>query len=387
MAPLGNPGTGGALEGIRVLQAGMIAVGPYAGSLLGTLGADVIRLHTPLDYTTVGEPTRNGKGLMFYAINFNQRNILLDLRNEEHKAIALKLAERADVFIENYRLGVMDRVGLGYEALAHINPRIVYCSMPPYGTRGPLSERGAADPYMQAFTGFASTQGVEGSQGEAFRSYGILDVAAAVLAAQGIVLALREREISGRGQRVVFSLMQTALNVQETRFAEYLATGQAPTPHGSAASYLVPSQAFHCQDGDYIFVSARTDEEWLHLAQALGRPDLAQDPRFSSNHARLEKRAELIPILEELFEAEPSLSWWLRLRRFRVPCALRSSIKEHMTSEYLRRKDLVLETDSPVGKLKFAATPIVFSETKAVKPTYIHDVDADRLEILAELDH
>ncbi len=281
------------LEGIRVFDLTVAAVGPWSTKLLGAMGADVIRVERPGgdNLSTAVPPRINGTSVLHISANQNKRNIELDLKKESDRALALKIIERSDVFVQNMRTGTVERLGLGYEAVAKVNPRIIYVAASAYGRTGPMAHYGAIDPEIQAMCGWCSITGQEGGRGEMFRHLGHIDLTTATYITQAVLQALLARERTGKGQKIEIEMLRAAMAIQTTRLAEYFAAGAQPQPMGSANATEVPHQAFICQDQKYIAVGVVKEEQWPALCRALKVTEMASDPRFHTNAARLEHRA------------------------------------------------------------------------------------------------
>ncbi len=358
-------GTTPLLAGLKVLDASMGAVGPWAGVLLGQLGADVVKLESPQgDFIRNVMPTKRGLGTTYIASNFNKRGVVLDLKDPAQRAQAHELARRADVFIENFRPGVADRIGVGYAELTRLNPRLVYASASGFGQHGPMAGIGAADPHIQAFTGSTSVNGIPGGPRERWRWYGHFDCTTALCVAQGILTALLEREETGQGRRVEVTMVEAALALQRVRIAEHLSGGH-PRPMGSATTYLVPDQAFATQDRP-VAVSVTSRRQWRAFCAALGRPALAEDPRFASNPLRLQYRDTLVPLLEQRFREGPAAYWLKVLRQAQVPCALFTSFDDFRYHVHYLENEMLVTFNTPQwGRLVMGGIPWRFTRTPA----------------------
>jgi crotonobetainyl-CoA:carnitine CoA-transferase CaiB-like acyl-CoA transferase len=279
---------------------------------------------------------------------------------------AYRIAERADVFIENFRVGVVERLGLSYRVLAERNPRLIYCSISGFGPHGPLALLPSVDPYIQAFSGFASLNGSPGSQGESLRNIGFIDLNTSALTVPAILAALVAREHTGAGQYIVASMLEAAVALQMSRVAEFFATGQSPAPCGSGMPYSVPDQAFRVRDG-YLAVSARTQAEWERLCRALGQDALLDDPRYRTLADRLAHRRELIASLASVFQTYPS-AWWMQvLRHAEVPCGCFHAYDEMCLHPQVRINGLMAELPTPHwGTVRVAGLPWSFSLTPGV---------------------
>lgn len=310
----------GVLDGIRVFDLTIAAVGPWAAKLLGELGADVIKVEAPEgELAHYIPPPIKGTAVLYISANFNKRHIVLDLKQEEDRAIALKIIEKSDVFLQNMRPGAVERLGLGYDVVSQVNPKLVYVAASAYGRTGPMAQEAGIDPTVQAFSGWCSITGQPGSQGEMFRHYAHLDLNTSTMIVEAVLQGLLARERTRKGQKIEIEMLSAALSLQTSRLAEFFATGEQPQPLGSAVTTTVPHQAFLCQDHKYIAVGVVSEEQWPRFCRALKIEELSHDPRFATNPQRVAHRAELIPLLEERFRTKP-LAWWIiRLTKERVP--------------------------------------------------------------------
>ncbi|MBN1190085.1 MAG: CoA transferase [Dehalococcoidales bacterium] len=374
------------LKGITVLDFGVYGTGPLACSFLGSLGADVIRIERPgIDPIYNIMPKKNGASPIFIVIHANQRSIILDLKTATGKEIALRLIKKADVFIENHPPRVMKNLGLDYETVSGINPRLIYISSSGYGHQGPLANTPSADSFMQAMSGSASLSGSPGSKGELLRHYTHTDQSCAMGLCHSVLLALIARETTGKGQKIETSQFEVSLSIQSNHIAEYFATGKIPEPMGSGSPYIVPSQAFKTSDGKYIAVSVPREECWSELCRALDREDLEKDARFISNEDRVKNREQLVPILEEIFSGQPSVWWLILLRRHNVPCSPFNTFYDLVNDPHIVANKMLIKLDTAWGKIMHSTVPIRFSRAAtdvkgAVMP------DSDRNEILKEID-
>jgi crotonobetainyl-CoA:carnitine CoA-transferase CaiB-like acyl-CoA transferase len=357
----------GILDGIRVFDLSIAAVGPWAAKLLGELGADVIKVEAPEgELSHYIPPPIKGTAVLYISANFNKRHIVLDLKQEGDRAIALKILEKSDVFIQNMRPGAVERLGLGYDVVSQLNPRIVYISASAYGRTGPMAKEAGVDPTVQAFSGWCSITGQSGSQGEMFRHLAHLDINTSTMIVEAVLQALLARERTGKGQKVEIEMLAAALSLQTSRLAEYFATGEQPQPMGSAVATTVPHQAFLCEDQKYIAVGIVSEDQWPRLCHALKLEELINDQRFATNRRRVEHRGELIPLLEERFRSKPAAWWVIRLTKEQVP---NSRI---MDFEALSHHPQVVQNQHIVdlhsrhwGTLKVDGLPWQFSKTPA----------------------
>jgi crotonobetainyl-CoA:carnitine CoA-transferase CaiB-like acyl-CoA transferase len=353
----------GPLSGIRVLDASMGAVGPWAGVLLGQLGADVVKLESPQgDFIRQITPRKKGLSTTYISMNFNKRPVVFDLKLTEERATVHKLAAQADIFIENFRPGVADRIGVGYPELSALNPKLIYASASGFGRSGPMVGVGATDPHLQPFTGSCSVNGKPGGKLQRWRWYGHFDCTTAMCIVEGVVAALLERDRTGKGKLLELTMVEAALTLQRVRVSEHL-SGQTPGPMGSATTYIVPDQAFGTQDNP-IAITASSRREWRDFCTAIGRPGLADDARFARNPDRIRNRAALIAILDEIFAKRPAQYWLDVMRRAKVPAALFTSYDEFRHNvHYLESKMLTSFQTKDWGTIDMAGVPWRFSET------------------------
>ena len=358
-------GSGGPLQGIKVLDASMGAVGPWAGVLLGQLGADVIKLESPQgDFIRNIMPTQRGLGTTYISMNFNKRGIVLDLKKPEERAHVHALVQQADVFIENFRPGVADRIGVGHAELSALNPKLIYASASGFGREGPMVEIGATDPHIQPFTGSCSVNGLPGGKHQRWRWYGHFDCTTATVIVQGVLAALVEREATGQGKLLQVTMIEAALYLQRVRLAEHLAGGDTK-PLGSGTTYLVPDQAFKTQDR-WVAVSVTSRAQWNSFCGAIGRSDIATNEKFSSNPQRMRNRAELIPVLEKIFSQKPAAYWLITLRAAQVPCATFATMDEFRYHTHYLQNRMVENFDTPHwGRLMMGGIPWRFDRTPA----------------------
>ena len=356
------------LDGVRVFDLTIAAVGPWATKLLGALGADVIKVEVPggdrLSHAV--PPTIKGTSVLYISANHNKRMIELDLKAEGDRAIALKIIEKSDVFVQNMRPGAVERLGLGYETVAKVNPRIVYVAASAYGRSGPMAREAGIDPTVQSFCGWCSITGPENGRGEMFRHLAHLDLTTASTITQAVLQALIARERTGRGQLIEIEMLTTAMALQTTRLAEYFATGNQPAPLGSAAATAAPHQAFECEDRRYLAIGVERDELWLGFCRALKFPELISDPRFATNPLRAKHRAELIPIVAKRLKTKPAAWWSIRLNKEKVPNGLFLRFEELRHHPQVLANSHMVEIDTPHwGRMEVDGLPWKFERTPA----------------------
>lgn len=316
----------GPLAGLRVLELGQIAAGPFAGSLLADLGADVVKIERPDggDGMRAWPPlsTEDGGAAFsenFASLNRNKRSVALDLKDANDIDTLKALAASADVLLENFRPGVLGKLGLGYEDLRAVNPALVYCSISGYGQTGPYSRKGAFDVTVQAIAGIMSVTGEDGAP-PVKCGVPIGDFCAGLYAAFSVTSVLEEVRETGKGRHIDCSMLGSLLGVAALQTSEYFGTGQAPKRLGSAHPRNAPYQAFEASD-DYFVIAAGNDRLWREVAEAVGLPELADDPRFVTQSFRAANQGELVALLAPRFRARTAAEWLAEMDRRNVPCA------------------------------------------------------------------
>lgn len=363
----GEPGGQGArpLEGMVVLDASQIMAGPFCTLLLADMGADVIKVERPDggdDTRRMGPPFIGGEAAAFLAMNRNKRSLALDLKTDEGKDLFRRLARRADVLVENFRPGTMERLGLGYEALRDSNPGLIYCSISAFGQTGPYRLRGGFDLVAQGMSGLISVTGHPGGPATKV-GVPISDLNAGLYATYGILSAYVHRLQTGRGQRVDTSLLEGAIAYTFWESAIYFATGKVPEPMGSSHRLNAPYQVFRTKDGS-LSLGAANQATWERLCQAIGRPDLAADPRFQESAGRIARQRELGAILEGIFQQDTTANWLSSLEQAGVPAGPIYTLAEVYADPHVRAREMVVEVEHPVaGRVRQIGIPVKLSET------------------------
>ncbi|UXC38029.1 CaiB/BaiF CoA transferase family protein [Cupriavidus gilardii] len=363
----------GALSGMRVLELAQIMAGPTCGMMLADLGADVIKIEKTDggdDARGYRDPRINGVSAPFLMLNRNKRAIALDLKTPEGKEVLLRMVRDADVLIENFRKGTLEKLGLGYDVLSEINPGLIYCAISGYGRTGPAADKGGFDLIAQGYTGLMSITGEEG--GPPLRTgNSIADINAGILAAVGILAAYQHKQKTGRGQIVETSLIEAGLQQLYWHAAIHFATGESPGPSGSAHVLATPYQAFPTQDG-HIIVGGANEKNWERIAQVLGRPEWLTDPRYRLNSDRMRHRDTLLPAMAEILRTKPSAEWLAAFDAAGVPAGPVHSIGEALSHPQTLAREMVVEQQHPQsGPVKSIGLPIKLSETPAryVRPS------------------
>lgn len=354
-----------ALAGIRVLDLSRILTGPYCTMMLADLGADVVKVESPDsgdDTRGYGPPFINGESTYFMSVNRNKQSITLNLKHPEAQAVLLKLVREADVLLENFRPGTMERLGLGYERLAAENPGLVYCSISGFGQTGPYKDKPGYDLLAQAMGGVMSVTGV--ADGPPVKvGLSVADIGAGMFAAYAILAALRVRDQTGRGQQIETSLFDTMLAWHTYQATAYFATGALPRKIGSAHPSIVPYQALQAADG-YVIVAAANDGLFRKFCDVIGQPELKEDPRFRTNKDRVTNRAELIPILEERLRSDTMRRWSERLDEAGVPAGPIYDLGQTWADPQTAAREMIVEVDHPkAGRVKLPGIPFKLTDT------------------------
>jgi len=358
---------GGSLSGIKVLDFSEGAQGPYAAALLADMGAEIIKVERPGrgDLMRESPPFKNGVSLCCVTINRGKKSLILDLKNPDDIGKALSIARHCDVVLENWRPGVADRLGIGYEAIVAVNPRIVYAASSGFGRTGPYCRKPCMDPIAQAISGLTSLSGAPGGEGEKLR-FVLADFFSAMITCEGMLAGLYAREVTGRGQRVDSSQLEAIMYMQIQRLTEYLLTGAKPGPMGSACAEIVPSRVFATADG-FIAVETPTDATWTALCGALGEPQLGRHPQFASNSDRIANRVALDALLVVKFRTAAAAHWVAKLEPAGVPCArVFRTLVDALEEGFLLEAGFVRKLTHPkAGWVLLPEVPWRFSRTPA----------------------
>jgi crotonobetainyl-CoA:carnitine CoA-transferase CaiB-like acyl-CoA transferase len=342
-----------------------IMAGPTCGQLLADLGADVVKVEKLPggdDSRSYRQHTLNGESTPFMMMNRNKRGIAVNLKTPGGVEAVKRLLAGADVLVENYRLGALDKLGLGYEVLKVLNPRLVYCTITGYGRTGPDAGKGGFDLIAQGVSGLMSVTGLPG--GEPMKSgTPVADINAGILGALGVVSALLRRASTGQGQLVDTSLMEAAVHQTFWQVALYLATGVNPQPSGSSHILTAPYQAFPTDDG-WINIGGANQANWERVAAVLGLPELLADPRFKTNADRMAHKQALADLISARTRTRPSAEWLAALEAAGVPAGPINRISDMLADPQVRARQMVVELDHPrAGSVPALGLPIKFSDT------------------------
>ncbi len=370
------------LEGLLVVDFTRVLAGPLSTMVLADLGARVVKVERPGggdDTRAWSPPAVAGDATYFLSVNRDKESVLLDLATPDGRDAARMLMSRADVVIENFRTGVMERLGLGYDAVAQDNPRVVYCSIPAFA--GSSEAKPGYDLLMQAATGLMSLTGTEVPTKA---GVALLDVITGLYATTGIVAAVHERTRSGRGQQVTVGLYEASLAALVNQSAAYLMAGVVAGPAGNAHPSIVPYQAFQGRDRSFV-VAAGNDKLYRDTVEVLGLHELADDPRFRTNSGRVQHRDLLVALLAERFATDDAARWVEVLEERGVPASLVRSLEEVFAAP--ESQPAVHEIADPVrGPLRYVRTPIELSDTPVRRPHRPPPLlGADTDHVLAEL--
>lgn len=307
------------LHGLKVVDFTQIVAGPTCTMMLADRGADVIKIESLKgDLSRQLGPWKNGESIMFSSMNRNKRSVVLDLKQTDHLQAAQRLILDADIVVESFRPGVMERLGLGYETLRVANPRLIYCSISAYGQRGPGKEKPGVDGIIQAVSGLMSVTGA--ADGEPTKVQPpIVDTVTGFLGTIAILDALRVRDMTGQGHWLDVNMFASAIQLQQTAFASYFATGEVPSANGSAAPYAAPNEAYPTQDG-WIMVAAYHDQRWRSFCSVLQLDSLLGDERFSTLAGRVRHRKELFDVVSVPMRARTTAEWLALLTAADIIC-------------------------------------------------------------------
>ena len=356
----------GPLAGLKVIELAHVMAGPTCGLMLADMGANVIKvekLPDGDDTRRMAPPLIDGEAAAYLMMNRNKRGIAIDFKRAEGREIGHRLLRTADVVIENFRKGTMERLGLGYDALREINPALIYCEVSGFGRTGPYAERGGFDLIAQGMSGLMSITGEGPGRPPVKCGAPMTDITAGILAAMGVLAAYVHRLKTGEGQRVDASLFEAGIVHTYWQSAIALATGTAPGPLGSAHPLNAPYQAFETADG-WITVGAANQSNWLKLVDALDAGALGNDARFATNVARMANLPALVAALTPLFKKRASADWLKRLEAAGVPAGPVLDVVQMHADPQTRAREMVVEVPhSRLGSVQTIGTPVKFSAT------------------------
>ena len=357
----------GPLAGIRVLDLTRVLAGPYCTMFLGDLGAEVVkieRLGSGDDTRGWGPPFAGGESAYFLCVNRNKKSLTLDLKSDEGVKLLRHLAQAADVLIENFRPGTMERLGCAGKDLRALNPRLIYASLSGFGADGPMSDAPGYDLIVQAWGGLMSITGMP--DGEPTKvGVAIIDIVAGLMLGKSIAAALFAREKLGVGQQIDTSLLEAEVACLINVGSNYLVDGKIPARWGNAHPSIVPYQSFSTADG-HLVVGVASEGIWRRFCGAIGKGELAEDARFARNLDRVENREELVAILAEIFLRRRTDEWIGDLNKASVPCAPVQTIDQVFNAPQVVQRKMLVEVEHPTaGAVRMAGIPVKFSTTPA----------------------
>jgi len=359
------------LDGLRVVDLTRVLSGPYCTMQLGDLGARVLKIEQPGrgdDTRAWGPPFVNGESAYFLSVNRNKKSVALDLKDPRTRPVLSALIARADVLVENFRPGTMERLGLGYEALSEASPRLIYCSISGFGQTGPRRLEPGYDAMMQAEGGLMSITGAE--DGPPFRlGVAIADIATGMFAVQAILAALLVRQRTGRGQRVDVAMLDAVASLLTYQASSAFATGATPTRMGNRHPSIAPYDTFAAADGEFV-LSVGNDEQFRRLAAVVNRDGLADDPRFATNADRVARYGELRQDLSAAFAPWRRAELIAALTAAGVPCGAVRSVTEALADPQLAARDMIVPLEhATAGPIRVLGSPLKLSATPATVRT------------------
>jgi len=378
------------LTGLRVVELAHVMAGPVCGRMLADMGADVVkveRVDGGDDSRRFVPPTISGESAAFMMLNRNKRGVAVDLKMEAGREAILRLIDRADVVVENFRSGTMEKLGLGYETLSTRNPGLIYCEISGFGRTGPLAPLGGFDLIAQGYSGLMSVTGEGPGRPPVKCGPPLTDITAGILGAMGVLAAFVHRLRTGRGQRVDTSLFEAGVTQTYWQAAIALATGDSPGPLGSAHPLSAPYQAFETSDG-WITVGASSQASWERLPEVVGLPHLREDERFRENSDRMANLDALLALLTPKFREDSTRLWLTRLEEAGIPAGPVASVGDMLAHPQTRARDMVREVEHAVaGTVETLGFPIKFSATPATIRTGAPVLGQHTREVLGELDY
>jgi len=355
----------GALDNIKILDLSRVLAGPYCTMILGDLGAEVIKVESPIhgdDTRSWGPPFQEDVSAYYLCANRNKKSVTVDLKSTTGIQQIKELVKESDVVIHNFKTGTMEKFGLEYEQLKTINEKIVYCSITGFGETGPYKDMPGYDFIIQAMSGLMSITGTEQS-GSQKVGIAIVDVLTGLYATIGIQAALLERESSGQGQKIDLSLYDCATSSLINIGSNYLVSEKVPKRLGNEHANIVPYQTFITKDGEMV-IAVGNDRQFARLCHIIQQPALATDVRFSSNPKRVTHRTELIPLLQGAFLHETTAEWKRRCDEHSIPCGPIQQIDEVVHDPQLQARNMFVSTNHPTaGKVNMIGSPLHLSRT------------------------
>jgi crotonobetainyl-CoA:carnitine CoA-transferase CaiB-like acyl-CoA transferase len=352
------------LTGITVLDFSHALAGPYCTMLMAAYGAKVIKVEGPEGDIgrTWGPPFLGSDAAYFVGLNSGKQSLAIDLKTPQGLETCRKLGQNADILVENFRPGTMNRLGLDYASLSAANPRLIYVSISGYGQTGPRRLEPAMDLIIQSASGLMSITGT--AAGETVKTgHSIADITAGLFSLIGALMALEARHRTGRGQFVDVSMMDTVMSTMISNFARFLASGKIPRPLGTLFDGIVPYRNYQCADRE-ITIAVASDKLWKSFCSAIGRSDLSDHPDYNSNQLRVKNRAVLEPMLETMFRSQPAAHWGELFATHGVPATVVRNLKEVVEDEQTRARNMTpVVQHAEAGPIRVLGVPVQLSET------------------------
>ncbi|MDQ0219260.1 CoA transferase [Peribacillus cavernae] len=352
------------LEDIKILDLSRIYAAPAGSMILADLGADVIRIESPKGTDSMREwsPFVQSESTYYFTANRNKRSVTIDLKNEHGRSLFLKLVKNADVVLENFLTGTLDRLGIGYEQLKKINPNIILCSVTGYGQTGPYSKEPGFDPVIQAIGGLMDVTGHP--EGESTRvGVPVVDIICSLYTAVSIMSAIRVKDKEGEGQHIDLSLLDVQISSLANIASSYLMAGNISKRLGNQHNNVVPYQVFQCEDRP-LMIAVGNDKQFSKLCELLNQPEWLTNDKYRTNSARVENRREITEQLEQIFMTKHADEWFKLLSEKGIPSGPVNNVEQAFNHPQVRAREMVVEVPHPtLGKIKLVRNPIRFSKT------------------------
>ncbi len=354
------------LSDITVLDLSRVLAGPYCSMMLGDLGAEVIKVERPElgdDTRHWDPPSAGGEAAYYLCVNRNKRSLTVNMKEAEGREIIRELARKSDILIENFKVGTLEKMGLGYEEIRKINPGIIYCSITGFGQNGPYKDKPGYDFMIQGMGGIMSFTG--DPEGPPMKvGVAIVDITAGLFASSAILAALRHREKTGAGQFIDIALLDSVVAWLANVGSNYLISGQLPRRYGNAHPNIVPYEPFMAGDGIYIALAVGNDLQWRKFCKLAGIDPLAEDPRFATNAARVNHREELIPVIREKMLDRTAEEWLKVLDENKIPCGPINTLDKVFSDPQVLEREMVADIPHPTAdSFKMVASPMKLTET------------------------
>ncbi len=374
-----------ALSNLKVLDLTRVLAGPYCTMILADMGAEVIKVEQPGrgDDSRQFGPYVEGESAYFMSINRNKNSITINLKHQEGKKLFLDLVAKVDVVVENYRPGTMEKLGIGYDIIKQVNPKIIYAATSGFGHSGPYSQRPAYDGVVQAMGGIMSITGQPGGKPTRVGP-SVGDINAGMFTAIGVLGALNYRNATGKGQKVDVAMLDCQVAILENAIARYFVNGKSPEPAGNKHASIVPFEPFDTADGE-IMIAAGNDAIWCNFCTAIGRPDLAADPKFLTNPLRSKNYDQLRPLIAAEIEKKETAQWQELLDGAGVPNGPINSIEQVTKDKQVLHREMIVDMVHPTaGLVKVPGVPIKMSETQGSVRTSAPVLGAHTAQILSQ---